>query len=312
MISLLFLICVMKIKNIYCDCIGDIPDKFKVEIRSNKNLLLVNEKYYSLELIKKPLIKLVRSILCSSDPEENEVGAFSISFQKENELYKYLRTVTYTGRTLQETFYKENNLIYFIDHTDLKLENNFINKDLAKEKVSVFKAMCLYPDITYSEETLRELIDGVYIDDFSFRDRGRRDKKEEAEKLSTKIISNLGLNIKDVNYVTRTVTTDQGMSLRFSDTGSGASTLLNYLPGLLYSILSGGICILSGLDFCSRFHPLVLREILRVFNELAGKYDSQVIIPWYGSNEDYLISQGVISKENLVSLLGEAENLIIE
>lgn len=302
----------MKIKNIYCDCIGDMPDKFKVEIRSNKNLLLVNEKYYSLELIKKPLIKLVRSILCSSDPEENEVGAFSISFQKENELYKYLRTVTYTGRTLQETFYKENNLIYFIDHTDLKLENNFINKDLAKEKVSVFKAMCLYPDITYSEETLRELIDGVYIDDSSFRDRSRRDKKEEAEKLSTKIISNLGLNIKDVNYISRTVTTDQGMSLRFSDTGSGASTLLNYLPGLLYSILSGGICIFSGLDFCSRFHPIVLREILRVFNELAKKYDSQVIIPWYGSNEDYLISQGVISKENLVSLLGEAENLIIE
>ena len=36
------------------------------------------------------------------------------------------------------------------------------------------------------------------------------------------------------------------------------------------------------------------------------------MIPWFGSNEDYLISQGVISKENLVSLLGEAENLIIE
>ena len=302
----------MKIKNIYCDCIGDIPDKFKVEVRSNKNLLLVGEKCYSLELIKKPLIKLVRNLLCSSDPEDSEVGAFSISFQKENELYKYLKTVTSVGRTLQETFYKENNLVYFIDHTDPELENNFINKDLASEKVSIFKAMCINPDITYSEETLRELIDGVYVDDYSFRDRGRRDKKEEAEKLSTKIISNLGLNIKDVNYITRTVTTDQGMSLRFSDTGSGASTLLNYLPGLLYSILSGGICIFSGLDFCSRFHPIVLREILRVFNELAKKYDSQVIIPWYGSNEDYLISQGVISKENLVSLLGEAENLIIE
>lgn len=303
----------MKIKNIYCDCIGDMPDKFKVEVRSNKNLLLVNEKYYSLELIKKPLIKLARNILCSSDPYESEVGAFSISFQKEDELYKYLKTVTSVGRTLQETFYKENNLIYFIDHTDPELENNFINEDLASEKVSVFKSMCLFPDITYSEKTLRELIDGVYVDDYYFRDRGKRDKKEEeAEKLSIKIISNLGLNIKDVNYVTRTVTTDQGMSLRFSDTGSGASTLLNYLPGLLYSILSSGICILTGLDFCSRFHPIVLREILRVFNELAEKYDSQVIIPWYGSNEDYLISQEVISKENLVSLLGEAENLIIE
>lgn len=311
MLSLLFLIYVMKIKNIYCDCIGDIPDKFKVEVRSNKNLLLVDEKCYSLELIKKPLIKLVRNLLQSSDPEDSEIGAFSISFQKENELYKYLMTVTYAGRTLQETFYKENNLIYFIDHTDPELENNFINKDLAREKVSEFKTMCLFP-LVYGDETLKELIRGVYIDDSSFRDRGRRDKKEEAEKLSTKIISNLGLNIKDVNYVTRTVTTDQGMSLRFSDTGSGASTLLNYLPGLLYSILSSGICILSGLDFCSRFHPIVLREILRVFNELAEKYDSQVIIPWYGSNEDYLISQGVISKENLVSLLGEAENLIIE
>ena len=310
MLSLLFLIYVMKIKNIYCDCIGDMPDKFKVEVRSNKNLLLVDEKCYSLELIKKPLIKLVRNLLRSSDPEDSEIGAFSISFQKENELYKYLRTVTYVGRTLQETFYKENNLIYFIDHTDPELENNFINKDLVREKVSVFiKSMCVLP-LVYSDETLKELILGVYIDDSRFG--SRRDKKEEAEKLSTKIISNLGLNIKDVNYVTRTVTTDQGMSIRFSDTGSGASTLLNYLPGLLYSILSGGICILSGLDFCSRFHPIVLREILRVFNELAKKYDSQVIIPWYGSNEDYLISQGVISKENLVSLLGEAENLIIE
>lgn len=298
----------MKIKNIYCDCIGDMPDKFKVEIRSNKNLLLVNEKYYSLELIKKPLIKLVRSIICSSYPEENEVGAFSISFQKENELYKYLRTVTYIGKTLQESFYKGNILVYFIDHTDLNLENNFINKDLAREK---FKAMCLYPDITYNEETLRELIDGVYVDNSHFMNKSR-DKKEEAEKLSTKIISNLGLNIKDVNYINRTVTTDQGMRLRFSDTGSGASTLLNYLPGFLCSILSGGICIPSGLDFCSRFHPIALREILRVFNKLAEKYDSQVIIPWYGSNEDYLISQGVISKENLVSLLGETENLIIE
>lgn len=302
----------MKIKNIYCDCISDMPDKLKVEIRSDKNLLLVNEKYYSLEIIKKPLIKLVRGILCSSDPEESEAGAFSISFQKGNELYKYLRTVTNVGRTLQETFYKDNNLVYFIDHTDPELDNNFINKVLAGDKASVFKSMCLYPDITYSEETLRELLDGAYVDNSGFRDRSRRDKKEEAEKLSTKIISNLGLNIKDVNYVTRTITTDNGISLGFSSTGSGANTLLNYLPGLLCSILDGGVCILTGLDFCSRFHPIVLREILRIFNELAKKYDAQIMIPWFGSNEDYLISQGVISKENLVSLLGEAENLIIE
>lgn len=302
----------MKIKNIYCDCISDVPDKFKAEIRSDKNLLLVNEKYYSLELIKNPLIRLARCILCSSDPEESEVGAFSISFQKGNELYKYLKTVTNVGRTLQETFYKDNNLVYFIDHTDPELNNNFINKVLAGDKASVFKSMCLYPDITYSEETLRELLDGVYVDNSGFRDRSRRDKKEEAEKLSTKIISNLGLNIKDVNYVTRTITTDNGISLGFSSTGSGANTLLNYLPGLLCSILGGGVCILTELDFCSRFHPIVLREILRIFNELAKKYDAQLMIPWFGSNEDYLISQGVISKENLVSLLGEAENLIIE
>ena len=305
----------MKIKNLYSDCICNIPNKFNVEIKSNENLLLVDDPIYNLNLVKILLIKLIEGELYSVKKEngDSDVGLFTVSFQNENSIFKYTKTLASFGKasfgkTVHEFFYKDNNLMYFVDHENL---DGFINKKLVKENMNISK-LYFSTDITHVEETLRNLKLNLY-----HKNLDKNNYKPDAVELAKKIIINSDLGIKDIDFFGGTVITSSGIRLGFSDTGSGAYFLLKHLPGILNSILGGGVCILSDIeyDFCSLFHPILLRELLRVLNMIAKKNDAQVMIPWYYHNtnlEKDFILQGIIDSKNSVSLFKKAENLIIE
>lgn len=284
-------------------------ENISLNINNKHNFLLLNTDCFSLNnnIIWDGLRKMTRFDLESVN---DDIGCVSITYETDGITTTYKKCVTYDGSTTQEILIRNDNLVLFIDH--LHDEGSYINsKEVTKEEENRYVAyksiMGKYPIVPSIDESLENFLSNITV--LGKETDCIRPVSKEAKDLAEKIIINSDLGIKEIRK--GSVVTLGGFEMGFSSMGTGAKTLLIYLPTIIDCVLYSGVCVID-FDFCSRFHPILLRSLVDILNQLTKKYNSQVIMTWYERDKDYFLSTGTIEKENIVLLSRTTESLIIE
>ena len=299
----------MKLKKISCKDFVNLED-VELSINTDNNFLLLNTSDYSISENNIWNILKEFSNLTDIYSKEGDVGYLGITYEVDGVVTTYEKTVNHNGHVIQELLKRDGSLAIFLDHE--QISSCFVNNKLITEQehklFTVYSQHCGHQTVLHLiDKSLEKLILGIKIlnreTDCNYR------VSEEAIKLAEKFIVNSDLGIKELKkgYVITTT----GFEMRISDMGTGAMTLITYLPTIIDCILNNSICVIN-FDFCSRFHPILLKAIVVFLNKLTDKYDSQVFMRWYERDKDYFLSTNTIRKENIVLLSRTTESLIIE